>query len=487
MNSSRSRKPASRFALGRRHLLRGSLGAGIAAVGLPLLDAMLDDHGEALAGGAPLPKQFLLWFMGNGFRLDQFEPAEVGSSFTLTEELAPLANVKEYLKVVTGLQNWCANQVTHHEGMTAFSGYSMTELNGLYSKSGGPTIDQVIADYIEASATPAPIVRSVQCGISRRTSVMDSGTTMFAVSHRGPNEALFPEFNPQMVWATLFSDFQDKPDDSALRLSVIASVREDANRLKGRLGAIDRQRIDAHLDGLSELEQRINAQPPVCMAPGQPTETNDPNTASEPITNVNKVMSDLLVTALKCDLTRVASVLFIGGAAETVYSEIGQTEGHHNNTHFESSSQPQVHAGVVYAMTQLAYLAEQMKATVDATGKNLLDSGVILMGSDCSIGRSHSVSRQPYVILGKARDALVGQYHYQKVARGGNEGSLAAGGNTSDVLYTLLKAFNPTATSVGDMTPRGLNGYWYGTNNPPSQAASGSSTVLAELTGPAFG
>lgn len=484
---SKGKKAMSRFALSRRHLLRGSLGAGMAAVGLPLLDAMLDSNGEALAGGAPLPKQLVLWFMGNGFRLDKFEPATTGADFTLSEQLAPLANVQEYLKVVTGLQNWCTDQVTHHEGMTAFSGYSMTELSGLYSKSGGPTIDQVIADYIEATATPAPLVRSIQCGVSRRISIMDSGTTMFAVSHRGPNEALFPEFNPQMIWATLFSDFQDKPDDSELRLSVIASVREDANRLKARLGSIDKQRVDAHLDGLAELEQRIKAVPPVCMAPNMPTESNPPNTANEPITSVNKAMSDLLVAAMKCDVTRVASVLFIGGAAETVYTEISQTDGHHNHTHFESGNQPKVHAGVTYAMGQLAYLAEQMKAAVDPTGKNLLDSGLILMGSDCSIGRSHSVSRQPYVLLGKARDTLIGKYHYQKVPLSGDEGHLAAGGNTSDVLMTVLKAFNPSATSVGDMSPRNLNGGWYGTNNPPSQAASGSSSVVSELTGPNFG
>jgi hypothetical protein len=32
-----------------------------------------------------------------------------------------------------------------------------------------------------------------------------------------------------------------------------------------------------------------------------------------------------------------------------------------------------------------------------------------------------------------------------------------------------------------------MNGYWYGSNGAPSTAVSGSSTVIPEITGPAFG
>ena len=52
----------------RRTLLRGLLGAGSVAVGLPLLEAMLDSNGEALADGSPLPLRFGVWFWGNGTR-----------------------------------------------------------------------------------------------------------------------------------------------------------------------------------------------------------------------------------------------------------------------------------------------------------------------------------------------------------------------------------------------------------------------------------
>jgi hypothetical protein len=476
----------SRWALPRRTLLKGSLGVGTAVVGLPLLEAMLNSNGTALAGGAALPMQFVVWFMGNGYRLEHLEPAQTGADFTLSAELQPFANVSSHLSIVTGLQNWCYAQVTHHEGMTAFNGYHPAQLQGLFSKAGGPTLDQVIADHIEAT-TPTP-VRSIQCGVSKRTSIMDSGTTMHCLSHRSTNEALFPVFNPQQVFQTLFGEFVPKPDDSSLRLSVLSAVREDIKKLQQKLGAGDKQRLEAHLQGISELEEKLQTMPPTCMIPEQPSETNMDINGEEPITSVNEAMSQMIIHALKCDITRVASLFFIGGAAETEYSEINQNVGHHYNTHDPGAQQDRVHPGVIYAHQKMAYLLEEMQKVTDPTGATLLDSSLVMSSSDCSVGLSHSVSRQPFILVGKLRDRMKAKYHHQVAGPfNGNSSNPNAAGNTSDVLFTILKAFNPEATSIGDMTPRQMNGYWYGSNGAPSTAVSGSSTVIPEITGPAFG
>ena len=50
--------------LSRRTVLRGMLGGAGVALGLPLLDVMLDERGEALANGSPLPTRFGLWWWG---------------------------------------------------------------------------------------------------------------------------------------------------------------------------------------------------------------------------------------------------------------------------------------------------------------------------------------------------------------------------------------------------------------------------------------
>ena len=61
--------------LKRRTFLRGVLGGAVVSVGLPALEIMLDDHGQALADGGELPTRFGVWFWGNGVRPEQWTPS----------------------------------------------------------------------------------------------------------------------------------------------------------------------------------------------------------------------------------------------------------------------------------------------------------------------------------------------------------------------------------------------------------------------------
>lgn len=430
-------------ALNRRTFLRGALAGGSAVVALPLLEAMLNTHGTALADGSPLPTRFMTWFFGNGVILPRFEPSASGADYPLSEELQPLENVRDYVTVLTGLKNRCEKIITHHEGMTIFNGFTMAEQKGLFSKAGGPTIDQLIAAKVSVD-TP---IASVHVGVSKHLSVMDSGTTMHALSHKGPNEPQYPKFNPQEVWSDLFGSFVPKPDDRALRMSVLDAVREQTMALRKKLGTLDNQRLDAHLDGVSALEKKISALPPQCTLPEMPLETNEDMNGQEPIISVNDAMADLIAYAFSCDITRVASLLFIGGAAETVFAEAGQQGGHHNNTH-DPGRQDEVHDAVVFIMQRFAAMLEKFKATVDVDGKNLLDTSIVFCSSDCAEGLTHSINRQPIIIAGHGRNKLIYPgIHWQATPYP------QADGNPSDALLTILQSFDPTATSIGGGAP----------------------------------
>ena len=52
--------------LSRRKVLRGMLRGSAVALGLPLLESMLNDSGTALAAGERLPVRYGLFFWGNG-------------------------------------------------------------------------------------------------------------------------------------------------------------------------------------------------------------------------------------------------------------------------------------------------------------------------------------------------------------------------------------------------------------------------------------
>jgi hypothetical protein len=442
--------------LSRRTMLRGMVGGSTVAVGLPLLEAMVNTNGTALASGDGLPVRFMTYYWADGINIDLFEPAVTGPDWQLSPSLSPLAPVKDYVSVVTGLRNLCAQTKTHHEGMTVFNGYTYQDTGGLNSNSAGPTIDQVIADVPGvADRTPVRAVH-VRCAKAESTDG-DGGTTYSAMSHRdgggGNLIAQIPMTDPLAVWTALFGEFVPKPDDKNLRTSILDYIKEDADRVKNTVGSADQARIDAHLTGISELEAKILATPPSCDLPAEPTHAN--SGSPEPNTLTAVVMAELIAYAFVCDVTRVASFLFKKFVSATGFNDSNPPISgvHHNNSHSGPSYQPYID-GIQYQMARLSDVLQVFQNTPDLDGTNLLDSTIVYASTDCSTGASHSISRVPIILAGTGRGHLVHPgIHYQGTPWNGNHTSPNSTGNTSDVLLSCLRAFDPAAPSVGGGAP----------------------------------
>ena len=93
----------------RRTMLRGTLAGGAVSMGLPLLDCFLNDHGTALAQGAPLPLRFGAWMWGCGVNPQRWAPATTGEGWTLPPELVALGrelpsggSVRDHVSVLSG-------------------------------------------------------------------------------------------------------------------------------------------------------------------------------------------------------------------------------------------------------------------------------------------------------------------------------------------------------------------------------------------------
>lgn len=440
--------------LSRRTMLRGIVGGSTVAVGLPILEAMVNGNGTALASGAGLPVRFMTYYWADGINIELWEPAVTGAAWQLSPALASLAPVKDYVSVLTGLQNRCALTKTHHEGMTVFNGYTYEDEGGLSSNAGGPTIDQVIADVPGvADRTPVRSV-PVRCAKAESTDG-DGGTTYTALSHRdtgGPvPTAQTPLTDPLVVWEYLFGEFVPKPDDSALRTSILDYVREDAGKVKNVVGAADKARIDAHLTAIGELEAKILATPPTCELPPEPTHANSGN--PEPNIITTQVMAELIAYAFACDVTRVASFLFKKFVSNTSFTDGGISGVHHNNSHGGPTNQSYIQ-GIEYQMERLSDVLQVFQNTQEFDGTNLLDSTIVYASTDCSTGATHSIARVPIVLAGTGRGYLTHPgIHYQASPWNGNHGSPNGSGNTSDVLLTCLRAFDPEAPSVGGGAP----------------------------------
>ncbi|MBL8912766.1 MAG: DUF1552 domain-containing protein [Archangium sp.] len=438
------------FQLSRRHVLRG---AG-AALALPTLDAMLNSHGTALAQGMPLPRRFVTWFFGNGVIRSKWNPAQVGTTYTPSEELAPLVDasrnidVRSYVSVVSGFNVKTPNLRGHHNGVCAlFSGSPLIPLppgGAPYSsKFGMMSIDQVAADAIAGSTQ----FKSLQLAVSKRFTTGE-GPTLAQISHRGPDAPMPQETNPARLFNNLFASFTPRdprdPKDQ-LRASVLDAVNEDARALQARLGARDRARLDAHLTSVSELRTRILALPPVitssCSKPATVTNTNQDMNGVEPFEQVSSLMSDLMAMAFACDLTRVASFQFsgsVGGHSFKALSPNEPRDTEHSITH-EATQQDKVNQAVIFTMRNFAYTLNALKNTIDGTTGNVLDNTVVLCSSDVAEGLDHSINDYPVLLAGKGGGALKSGYHFRSTN----------GRNTSDILLTAVRALGTGITQVG--------------------------------------
>jgi Protein of unknown function (DUF1552) len=439
--------------LSRRTLLRGAQ----AAVALPVLEAMLNSHGTAFANGTAFPKRFVVWFFGNGVRKDRWTPKSTGTGWQLSEELGPLTDqargidLKDYVNVVSGYDVKTPNGRGHHNGVAAMcSGAPFIPLppgGAPYSsKFGMKSIDQVIADAIGKDST----FPSLQLAVSKRYTTGE-GPTLQYLSHRGPDSPMNQLVNPATLYTNLFGNFAPKdstdPRDK-LRVSVLDVVKDDVNRLRGKLGSADQKRLDAHLTGISEVRQRILALPPMqtsaCKLPAKVTATNADSGGSEPIETTSSLMSDLLAMAFACDLTRVATFQFSGSVGGHVFTNLSNEPGknsrgnEHAMTH-EAALQELVHESVVFTMKNFAYTLQAFKKIGEGTG-NILDNSCVLCTTDVAEGIAHSIDDYPILVAGRAGGAL----KYPGVHLRGK------GENTTNVLLTCLRAtIGPTVTEAG--------------------------------------
>ena len=449
-----------RTTIERRAALRGILGGLSVAVALPPLEAMWNQ--KHAFGQTERPKRMVLWFWGNGNKVDRWVPTQTGVSWT-SPALEPLATstIKDYVNIVTGMDIKSGNERGHHSGWCGMlSGAAILPQdhpNSNYKSTfREPSIDQVLATEL----APTTRFRTLELGVSTRVP-QGEGTTTTYMSHNGPDSPNPAEYDAAKAFDRVFAGITSMPGDAppltdaaqTLRKSVLDVVKGDITRLQARVGSADRARLEQHLTNVRSIEQRIQTTvtppPSSCGMQIRPAAVGDSRN-KEDVQRRNELMSDLLAVTFACDLTRIATVHFSGSFGSTLYWQADPeiTAGHHDLTHNEGGDQPQVQKTIVFIMQQLNYLLLKLKATPDVDGRSVLDNVALLASSDVSDGKDHSIKNYPIVVAGGGSGFLkTPGIHYK-----------SSGENTSNVLLTVMRAAGSEATSVGaegglSMTP----------------------------------
>ena len=391
--------------LSRRSVLRGAVGA---AIGLPLLDAMV----PAASAAPPAQLRFGAVYVPNGVRPEIWTPASAGRLELppLLERFVPL---REHINIVTGIR--APDPFGHHViGSLWLSGGSAKQTQAADVRA-DQTIDQHIADAIGRD-TP---LRSLELGIENINSASNScqfGWSCIYLNTLAWATATSPlpvEMNPQSVFERMFGDIGSAEERAArfrAKASILDSVIAAASRLDRELPAQDRSTVEEYLQNIREVESRIQASGHRAADAGEMPDApaGIPASYDEHV----RVMYDLIALAWRADITRVATFMKGVEASSIGYPQIGVPESHHIVSHHGNVPDTIVKYAKInaYHVSLFGDFVEKLRATPDGDG-SLLDHSLVMYGSGMGNGDKHDQSRIPIMLAGSAAGRLKGGRH----------------------------------------------------------------------------
>ena len=329
---------------------------------------------------ADAPKRIIFAYIPDGAIPEEWMPTGTETDFTLPAMSAPLESVKQHCVFLNGVN---MNNAGH----------------GLTSKALGSDKTMTLDIYMARTLGQASPFSQLQLG------VISNGYG--SISRYNWNEPAF-EDNPLNAFERLFGAGAATTEDLTTRkkLSVLDCNLEALNQMRSNLGSFEKTRLDEHADAIRRIEERLT---------NSSQDNNDGSgTCTNPTFNSNgfsgdadsdvnfdavaDLQVDLVTLALKCDLTRVVSLMFGNHQADFTVPEAGVDTNYHQSIHGRPAADYTAYRA--YFTKKLLYLIESLANTEDMDGNTLLDNTLVLQVSDMADGRSHAGENVPYMLAG---------------------------------------------------------------------------------------
>jgi len=449
----------------RRNLLRGGLAATAA---IPLLDA------RRAQGDDSAPVRLVVIHTPNGTRNALFWPTGSETDFKLNTITAPLEAYKSKLTFLKGirlndsLQNGALGGTLGSEHARGTGGMltgrplnAGTEFVSFGNTTSGWGSGQSIDQYLATKLAPPTTFKSLQLGVHVRDTEVRA-----RISYTASNQPVPPREDPKDVFKALFGGAASAPSPSgatdpalerlwAQRKSVFDLSNGETQRLMGLLGAEDKQKLDAHLTAMRDVEQRLVGTPGTSGDPTSsagcttPSLTDADLTVDDQYRQAGQSQMDLAAAALACDQTRILTFQWSYSESEHLFQFLKANNAaisgnHHAISHDFSSSGTNYlayNAIQTWYAEQVAYFLGKLDSYKEGD-RTLLDNTVVLWATEIGESTQHDLTLMPYVLAGSAGGAIkAGRYLDFSSARKDN----------NQLLVSLANAMGDTSlTSFGD-------------------------------------
>lgn len=306
--------PRRSCALERRAFLK-ALGSSVVA--LPFVEVLANSVAHA-ADDQPL--KFIGVYHPHGIAAEYWamRPEDTETDFDITYENCSLApfddpdtygkSYKDKILVIEGI-DLLSSANGHDTAATILTGSRVS------GKPANISLDQ----YLAATLGLGSSTRLASAALAVGLDGSEPGTTL---SYGEGGEPLSKIIDPVKAFDLFFAGFVvgDDPEaiaraarQRALGKSVIDFVHGDIQRLHGRVGPREQQKLDQHLTSLRELEKQFTEATGSCALPGAPDPSAFPSlkafNGGEPYYDaITDAMVDILAQAMACDITRFATL-----------------------------------------------------------------------------------------------------------------------------------------------------------------------------------
>ena len=387
---------AQKWLLDRRRVLRG-LGASIA---LPMLNCMTPLRAIAADVGQK-PRRSVFVYIPNGVNVLTWQITTTGHDYQLSEALKPLERHRLNITPFSGLHHPGAIGQAHVCADTWLTAAKISMEGGAYHNT--ISCDQLIAEVTSAKTRFSSLELSVAAGVGQ-----PNNATTLAWSRDGV--PLPAEDNPRTVFKRLFGEEPGGIDVRRRRLdrrrSVLDVVLDDAKSLRRTLGGEDRGKLDEYLNSVREVEvrtERLDAWLRIPKPQVDPAtmERLQREVSRSQASDYYRTMYDLIVLALRTDMTRVVSYMSGSESIGLAIPEIEISQNRHELSHHNGD--PEIMARLsrsdAFITQQFAYFLDQLQSIQDGD-ESLLDRTMVLFGSGMSYGHSHGNANLPIILAG---------------------------------------------------------------------------------------
>jgi hypothetical protein len=428
----------------------------VGSVGASLLLAPFINMGLRREARAANKSKRLLIFCSMGTYPPLWTPNVSGESISSWSAMTqPLSSVAGNVVLVEGMPS--GNPSDGHGASDSLTGQGF----GYYGQGVVKiSVDQFVANSLVKSGVNRPI-SSLLLGASTNAS---GGVTQF---YGGANGGNLPTIgSPLSAYTTVFGTVaSSSPPPSSTgsggspgtggssgtsaalalynrRKSILDTITGEITTLEGTLGSNEKAKLDAHLDSIRQLENKLQQTMPgggtgtgggsgsgsggsgggggpvSCTPPSKPgADSTFAYMGDTDALKANLIHQQIIVSAFACDITRVACIEY-GNDQKLMVNASGLPYDDQHGGYIHSGAASN-YANLVkfeaYLATQFASLITALKAVPDplgSSGQTLLDNTLLLWARDMGDAQNHNQQSMRFVLAS-------GNGGYLKTASGG--------------------------------------------------------------------